>query len=431
MKKLLSFTKKKKNCGTSDNVSALSDGYDLKDKDLGKIHKAVSQGDLTKLKPLAKKNDINQLDKENRTALHIACATGHDEVVQFLVDSKAKLNLRDNQNRSALMKAVEGQHERCVAILLENHADPNLADANGNTALHLAANIPSIPTATRLLQHGAEINSQNKEGFAPLTVAIREDRIEMAEFLLKESADVNSLDHEQRSPLMLAASSGQHSMVKLLLQFDPDITLKDKRGWTADDCAQKNDHHSCSLLITEYGTKRTHRASVSYPGSYKKKKPPSIPFHDPEPGFSLGGPATDKDLEDNSLSESVSRASKSANDEWPSTEDDDSSAGKKPLNVNIRRFLVSKNGEAPVLPDTSLSDTESEPLLKTSVPVDSSTVPTLSKSPLHISRKVKCSGKTLLCAFITAFYSFVFFQMPKNKETIQLKGGKENTQSKI
>ncbi|XP_017160783.1 ankyrin repeat domain-containing protein 26 isoform X5 [Poecilia reticulata] len=354
MKKLLSFTKKKKNCGTSDNVSALSDGYDLKDKDLGKIHKAVSQGDLTKLKPLAKKNDINQLDKENRTALHIACATGHDEVVQFLVDSKAKLNLRDNQNRSALMKAVEGQHERCVAILLENHADPNLADANGNTALHLAANIPSIPTATRLLQHGAEINSQNKEGFAPLTVAIREDRIEMAEFLLKESADVNSLDHEQRSPLMLAASSGQHSMVKLLLQFDPDITLKDKRGWTADDCAQKNDHHSCSLLITEYGTKRTHRASVSYPGSYKKKKPPSIPFHDPEPGFSLGGPATDKelgtneaggDLEDNSLSESVSRASKSANDEWPSTEDDDSSAGKKPLNVNIRRFLVSKNGE--------------------------------------------------------------------------------------
>uniref|UniRef100_A0A087Y649 Uncharacterized protein n=1 Tax=Poecilia formosa TaxID=48698 RepID=A0A087Y649_POEFO len=388
MKKLLSFTKKKKNCGTSDNVSALSDGYDLKDKDLGKIHKAVSQGDLTKLKPLAKKNDINQLDKENRTPLHIACATGHDEVVQFLVDSKAKLNLRDNQNRSALMKAVEGQHERCVAILLENHADPNLADANGNTALHLAANIPSIPTATRLLQHGAEINAQNKEGFAPLTVAIREDRIEMAEFLLKESADVNSLDHEQRSPLMLAASSGQHSMVKLLLQFDPDITLKDKRGWTADDCAQKNGHHSCSLLITEYGTKRTHRASVSYPGSYKKKKPPSIPFHDPEPGFSLGGPATDKDLEDNSLSESVSRASKSANDEWPSTEDDDdSSAGKKPLKVNLRRFLGSKTGEAPVLPDTSLSDTESEPLRKTSVPVDSSTVPTLSKSPLHISRK--------------------------------------------
>ncbi|XP_043981319.1 ankyrin repeat domain-containing protein 26 isoform X2 [Gambusia affinis] len=397
MKKLLSFTKKKKSCGTSDNVSALSDGYDLKDKDLGKIHRAVFQGDLAKLKPLAKKCDINQLDKENRTPLHIACATGHDEVVQFLIDSNAKLNLRDNQNRSALMKAVEGQHERCVAILLENHADPNLADVNGNTALHLAANIPSIPTATRLLQHGAEINAQNKEGFAPLTVAIREDRIEMAEFLLKETADVNCLDHEQRSALMLAASSGQHSMVKLLLQFDPDITLQDKKGWTADDYAQKNGHHSCCLLITEYSTKRTRITSASRPGPYKKKKPPSIPFHDPEPRFSLGGPATDKelgtneaggDLEDNSLSESVSRASKSANDEWPSTEDDDdSSAGKKPLKVNLSRILASKMGEAPVPPDISLSDAESEPLRKTSVPVDSSTVPFLYKSPLRISRK--------------------------------------------
>ena len=41
-----------------------------------------------------------------RTALHIACASGHVEVVQFLVESKAKLNLCDNQNRSALMKVI-------------------------------------------------------------------------------------------------------------------------------------------------------------------------------------------------------------------------------------------------------------------------------------------------------------------------------------
>lgn len=41
-----------------------------------------------------------------RTALHIACASGHVDVVQFLVESKAKLNLCDNQNRSALMKVI-------------------------------------------------------------------------------------------------------------------------------------------------------------------------------------------------------------------------------------------------------------------------------------------------------------------------------------
>eukprot|EP00064_Thunnus_orientalis_P010378 superscaffoldBa00001408_g10404 len=298
MKKIFSFTKKKKYpSGTPDNGSVLSVGYELKDKDLGKVHKAALAGDLAKLKQLAKKNDINQLDKENRTALHIACATGHVEVVQFLVESKAKLNLCDNQNRSALMKAVQGQHERCVSLLLENHAEPSLVDINGNTALHLAANIPSISTAVLLLEHEAAINAQNKDGFTPLTVAVREDHIEMAEFLLKEGADVNFLDQDQRSPLMIAAGNGQIGMLRLLLRFDADITLKDTKGWSADDYAVMNGHHPCSLLIIEHGTQRKDGASLSHQSLSKKKKKTLLgsPSQDVEAGFSLGGPATDKD----------------------------------------------------------------------------------------------------------------------------------------
>ncbi|XP_042267337.1 ankyrin repeat domain-containing protein 26 isoform X6 [Thunnus maccoyii] len=367
MKKIFSFTKKKKYpSGTPDNGSVLSVGYELKDKDLGKVHKAALAGDLAKLKQLAKKNDINQLDKENRTALHIACATGHVEVVQFLVESKAKLNLCDNQNRSALMKAVQGQHERCVSLLLENHAEPSLVDINGNTALHLAANIPSISTAVLLLEHEAAINAQNKDGFTPLTVAVREDHIEMAEFLLKEGADVNFLDQDQRSPLMIAAGNGQIGMLRLLLRFDADITLKDTKGWSADDYAVMNGHHPCSLLIIEHGTQRKDGASLSHQSLSKKKKKTLLgsPSQDVEAGFSLGGPATDKDdFEDNSQSESLSRVSKSAADEWPSSEDDDESVlvEKKPQKVNLRKMIASKKGEASALPDRSLSGTESEP----------------------------------------------------------------------
>ncbi|XP_038126807.1 uncharacterized protein LOC119773752 [Cyprinodon tularosa] len=417
MKKLFGFTKKKKNSsGTSDNVSALSDGYELKDKDLGKIHKAALQADLAKLKQLLKKNDVNQVDKESRTALHVACATGHAEVVQLLVDSKAKLDLRDNQHRSALMKAVQGQHEGCLTILLENGASPNLEDINGNTALHLAANIPSLSMAGLLLHHGAEINAQNKEGFTPLTVAVREDRLEMAEFLLKETADVNSLDREHRSPLMLAAGGGQHRMVKLLLQFQPDVTIQDDKGWSADDYAVRNGHNSCCLLITEHGTKQTPRASVSHPGPSKKKNILAFPSQDVDTSFSLGGPATNKergtneaggDLEDDSLSESVSRASKSANDEWPSTEDEDESAEKKPSKIS--QIFGSKMGKAPVLPETSRSDTESEEESETGVqripaspqhPVDLPAVssllpksPRMASTPLPSARKGESSLK--------------------------------------
>ncbi|CAI5665410.1 unnamed protein product [Oreochromis niloticus] len=375
MKKIFSFTKKKKHpSDTPDSASRLSVGYELKDKDLGKVHKAALAGDLAKLKQLAKKNDVNQLDKENRTALHIACASGHVEVVHFLVESKAKLNLCDNQNRSALMKAVQGQHDNCVSILLENHADPNLMDINGNTALHLAANIPSVPTAVLLLQHGAQINSQNKEGFTPLMVAVRENHVEMAQFLLKETADVNSVDQDQRSPLMIAAGNGEVCMVKLLLQFDADTTLKDTKGCSADNYAGINGHHSCSHLIIEHDTQRTDRASLSHQDlSKKKKKMLSTPSQDLEAGFSLGGPATDRDehgadeagrdFEDNSQSESLSRVSKRAADDWPSSDDDDESVliEKKPLKVDLSKMIASKRGEASALADTSLSGSDSEP----------------------------------------------------------------------
>ncbi|XP_060932800.1 ankyrin repeat domain-containing protein 26 [Limanda limanda] len=367
MKKIFSFTKKKKHpSGTPDSGSVLSLGYELKEKDLGKVHKAAWTGDVAKLRQLAKKNDVNQLDKENRTALHIACASGHVEVVQFLVESKAKLNLCDNQNRSALMKAVQGQHERCVSMLLENHADPNLVDINGNTALHLSANIPSISLAILLLQHEANINAPNKEGFTPLTVAVREDHIEMAEFLLNESADVNLLDQDQRSPLMIAAGNGQIVMLRLLLRFNANTTLKDTKGWSADDYAGMNGHHPCSHLIIEHGTQRSDGPSLSHqaPGKKKKKRASGSPFQDVEAGFSLGGPATDKDgFEDNSQSESLSRVSKSASDEWPSSEDDDELVldKKKPQKVNLSRMIASKKGEASALLDRSLSGTESDP----------------------------------------------------------------------
>ncbi|XP_072292130.1 ankyrin repeat domain-containing protein 26 [Eucyclogobius newberryi] len=375
MKKIFNFAKRKKSStGTPDNGSVLSVGYELKDKDLGKVHKAASGGDLAKLKQLAtkQKNDFNQLDKENRTALHIACAAGHVDVVQFLVESKAKLNLCDNQIRSALMKAVQGQHDSCVSILLENHADPNLVDINGNTALHLAASIPSVSTAGLLLEHEANINAPNKEGLTPLGVSVREDHIEMAEFLLKEGVNINSADDNKRSPLMMAAGNGQYDMLQLLLRYNADIALKDDRGWSADDYATNNGHHACSHLIYNHAAQKSDGASLLHQDQGKNKKRLSGASQRTEAGFPLGGPALDKDehganqaggdLEDDSQSESVSRISKSGGDDWPSDNDDESPMiQKKAKKYNLRQMFASKAGGASVQLDTSLSGVESDP----------------------------------------------------------------------
>ncbi|XP_077424484.1 ankyrin repeat domain-containing protein 26 isoform X3 [Vanacampus margaritifer] len=356
MKKLFSFSKKKQSPSrTPDRGNALCVGYEVKEKDLGKFHKAAWRGDVAKLEHLVKSNNVNQVDKHNRTALHLACACGNAEVVRFLVEKRAKLNLCDNQSRSALMKAVQGQYDMCAKILLENHADPNLVDTEGNTALHLASSIPSISTVENLVDHDADINAQNKEGVSPLTLAVQADHLEVAEILLKKGADVNILDGDQRSSLMMAAGNGHISMVRTLLQFHADITLKDNKGHSAEDYAVIEGHHPCAILITEHAAQRNRAASLSHPGPSKKKSKSELGIASRalETGFAVGGPATDKDdFEDNSQAESLSRNSKKGGtDEWASSEDDCESliVEKTPPKMNLRKMLESKRGKAKCL----------------------------------------------------------------------------------
>ncbi|XP_068416447.1 ankyrin repeat domain-containing protein 26 isoform X3 [Eschrichtius robustus] len=170
--------------------------YHIRDKDLGKIHKAASVGNVAKVQQilLLGKNGLNDRDKMNRTALHLACANGHPAVVTLLVERKCQLNLCDNENRTALMKAIQCQEEACATILLEHGADPNVMDVSGNTALHYAALYQNISLAAKLLSHDASIEARNKEDLTPLLLAVSENNQQMVEFLVKKEANIHVVD---------------------------------------------------------------------------------------------------------------------------------------------------------------------------------------------------------------------------------------------
>nr|XP_054516849.1 ankyrin repeat domain-containing protein 26 isoform X18 [Pan troglodytes] len=181
-------------------------GYHVRDRDLGKIHKAASAGNVAKVQQilLLRKNGLNDRDKMNRTALHLACANGHPEVVTLLVDRKCQLNVCDNENRTALMKAVQCQEEKCATILLEHGADPNLADVHGNTALHYAVYNEDISVATKLLLYDANIEAKNKDDLTPLLLAVSGKKQQMVEFLVKKKANVNAVDKLESSHQLIS-----------------------------------------------------------------------------------------------------------------------------------------------------------------------------------------------------------------------------------
>ncbi|KAM6290360.1 ankyrin repeat domain-containing protein 26 [Porphyrio hochstetteri] len=342
MKRIFGFGRKKKEQSPSGGASlpCVAGAYDLRQKDLGKLHRAAASGDLAQVRQAVKKHGIDGRDKAGRTPLHLACAYGHVDVVTYLVENKCKLNLFDSDNRSPLMKAVQCQQEECVAILLEHGAEPNLADAYGNTALHFAVMSPNTSVARLLLKHNANIDSQNKEGFTPLILAVSEHHEEIVELLLKKGADVHARDQRERTPLMTAASGGQLNLIKVLLRYGADISHKDTNGWTAEDYAVIHGHSSLSGQLAEYmDWENTGEASAS---SGQGITGLSTPHRVGAAGFMLGAPAMDrggmqqspnqasrtgksrKAIDDFSQGDSVRSSEKEEiGDSWPTSEEEE------------------------------------------------------------------------------------------------------------
>ncbi|XP_044907545.1 ankyrin repeat domain-containing protein 26-like isoform X7 [Felis catus] len=178
---------------TTDNLLL---GYHVRDRDLRKIHKAACMGNAAQVQQILflGENGVDDRDKMNRTALHLACANGHPEVVTLLVERKCHLNLCDHENRTALMKAVQCQEEKCVNILLENGADPNIRDVSGNTALHYAAFGDNISIIEKLLLYNANTEARNKDNITPLLVAVNENKQQIVEVLVEKAANIHAED---------------------------------------------------------------------------------------------------------------------------------------------------------------------------------------------------------------------------------------------
>ncbi|XP_050791943.1 ankyrin repeat domain-containing protein 7 isoform X10 [Gopherus flavomarginatus] len=344
MKKIFGFGKKKKGQSPSSRASLPGVGYELREKELGKLHRAAAGGDLGRLQQLLKKHDINQLDKENRTPLHLACANGHSDIVNYLVDNKCKLNLCDNDNRSPLMKAVQCQQEKCATMLLEHGADPNLVDVNSNTALHLAAQTANISLVVQLLEYNAHIDSQNKEGYTPLTIAITENHQEMVEFLLRKGADVHARDKSKRTPLMIAASGGELSLIKVLLQYGADVSHKDINGWTSEDYALIGGYSGLSKQLSEYAN--WNNVEKPSPNNTKGMSVFSSPDRVGDVGFALGAPATDKEvIDDLSQGDSLRSSEKDEGDDsWLTSEEEELDFNpKKPQKPSLTLLMNSSH----------------------------------------------------------------------------------------
>ncbi|XP_054514812.1 ankyrin repeat domain-containing protein 18A isoform X9 [Pan troglodytes] len=257
-------------------------GYDIRDWELRKIHRAAIKGDAAEVERCLTRRfrDLDARDRKDRTVLHLACAHGRVEVVTLLLHRRCQIDICDRLNRTPLMKAVHGQEEACAILLLECGANPNIKDIYGNTALHYAVYNKGTSLAERLLSHHANIEALNKEGNTPLLFAINSRRQHMVEFLLKNQANIHAVDNFKRTALILAVQHNLSSIVTLLLQQNIRISSQDMFGQTAEDYAFCCDLRSIRQQILEHKNKmlKNHlrndnqETAAMKPANMKKRK---------------------------------------------------------------------------------------------------------------------------------------------------------------
>ncbi|XP_078231628.1 POTE ankyrin domain family member A-like isoform X3 [Callithrix jacchus] len=233
--------------------------YHVHLEDLGELHRAAWLGDVPGLERVLVPGGpgVDKRDSENRTALHLACASGHPAVVALLVDRKCQLNCFDSNKRTALIKAVQCRKEECATILLDGGADPDLPDIYGNTALHYAVHNEDESLAEKLLSYSTNKEAKNENDLTPLLFAVSGKRQQMVEFLLERGANLLAVDKCQRTALILAVQCGSANIVSLLLQQQIDIFSQDTFGRTAEDYAVLNQFTGIQQLISEYKEKQT------------------------------------------------------------------------------------------------------------------------------------------------------------------------------
>ena len=124
----------------------------------------------------------------NETALHLACATGQQQMASALLKRGANRMAKDNLQRPPLMRAAAGHLSCCVLLVGQparrkmTPAEVNVADANGATALHVAAESGSEKVCGFLLEAGARLDVEMASGHTPLMVA-QEDHPDNAALL--------------------------------------------------------------------------------------------------------------------------------------------------------------------------------------------------------------------------------------------------------
>ncbi|GAB0092386.1 Ankyrin repeat [Sergentomyia squamirostris] len=208
----------------------------------------------------------SETDSNHDTALTLACAGGHEDLVELLISRGANIEHRDKKGFTPLILAATAGHDKVVEALLKYGAEMEAqSERTKDTPLSLACSGGRYEVVELLLNIGANKEHRNVSDYTPLSLAASGGYVNIIKLLLSHGAEINSRTGSKLgiSPLMLAAMNGHTQAVKLLLDMGSDINAQiETNRNTALTLACFQGRHEVVNLLLERKANVEHRAKT-------------------------------------------------------------------------------------------------------------------------------------------------------------------------
>lgn len=266
----------------------LKNGYTL-------LHAAAAHGALPVVHRLLhhpdqqRRAEVNRAEPGGWSALHEACAQGHDQVVRALLKADANVS-QEELDVTPLQAAASQSHCKIIETLIEHGAELDKKTRGNVTALRIAVEVGSLEAVELLLNLGASMSGIDEKSSRQHTLyetACFHGDYKIADLLLSRGCfgavensddDVNrritvlasrAMEDEavkdvqsalSRHPrpsenilgetLCVAALSGHSNLVRLLLDLGAPFNSRDINGRTALHYAAFHRHEQlCEILL--------------------------------------------------------------------------------------------------------------------------------------------------------------------------------------
>jgi len=179
---------------------------------------------------VTKSKELDAVDEDGNTALHLACDTENEELGLLLIDNGADVYKVNKDGNTPLILACLGCQPRVIERLIASNVDINAKNNIGATALCMATTRRDLSLMSFLLAEGATIDIQDDKGWSPLQSACLLECVASVRLLLEHGADPNMHSDLVDPPLHLVCVYPTTEIAEALLSYGANAYLRNSKN---------------------------------------------------------------------------------------------------------------------------------------------------------------------------------------------------------